>query len=497
MALDPSLRVPIVDARGNINPNVDSVSVADLGCCDSIGQPTDPEATGDGTVIAILKRNRTLLGMIAASVAVLGGLTFIGSRLATDSVTATATAAAPVYAEGADVKLSTDLAGTLRTTAGGGGGGNPTGGFLDSLRAVRLTTGQAHAGRVTVDSILATFTHIGRVTVDSQLPTNNHVGRVSIDSLLDSVVTLTGALPGGPNHLGRTAVDSILANFTHIGRVSIDSLLDSLVTIVGALPTGQNHVGRVAVDSVLGIGTAGQKAMTASVPVVIASDQTAVTVTLGAGQAHGGRVRIDSLFTIGAAGQQAMANSVPVVIASNQSAVSVNCTAGCAGSAPVFAGVYSFVLVDVAGVAAAQNFLCVMNQAGSGDTLELQAVWVHAYSVAVSATKNSIRLTRVTTCTVGTLQAAAAINKFRSAFANATAEVRTGNPTVTAGAEVIAWAPNENVTAAGTTAAGQAAEWNPSQSFVLLPGEGVVLRQTIAGTTAQTYVLRIAWAERQ
>jgi len=161
-----------------------------------------------------------------------------------------------------------------------------------------------------------------------------------------------------------------------------------------------------------------------------------------------------------------------------------------------FTGVYSFTLVDAAGVAAANNFVCLFNLAGSNDTLIVISGWVNQYSVAIAATKNSIRLTRVTTCTVGTLQAAAAVNKYSSAYPNATSEIRTANPTVTAAAEIIAWPPNENITAAGTTAAGFN-DWTPVERFVLAPGEGVVFRQTIAGAVAQTYNIRIAWAERQ
>lgn len=160
-----------------------------------------------------------------------------------------------------------------------------------------------------------------------------------------------------------------------------------------------------------------------------------------------------------------------------------------------FTGIYSFTLVDQAGVAAANNFLCLFNPSGSNDTLVVLSAFVNQYSVAAAATKNSLRATRVTTCTVGTLQAAAAINKYSTSFANASAEVRTGNPTVTAAAEILAWPPNEAITAAGTTAAGFW-DWTPVERFTLVPGEGIVFRQTIAGDVDQTYNIRIAWGER-
>lgn len=161
-----------------------------------------------------------------------------------------------------------------------------------------------------------------------------------------------------------------------------------------------------------------------------------------------------------------------------------------------WSGVYSFSLVDQAGVAAANNFLCLFNLAGSNDTIVVLSAWVSSYSVAAAITKNSIRMTRVSTCTVGTLQGAAAVNKYIVGYPNATSEVRTGNPTVTAAAEVIAWPPNMVITAAGTTAAGLW-DWTPTERMELRPGEGVVFRQTIAGDVDQTYNIRIAWAERQ
>lgn len=97
-----------------------------------IGHPDDAESvSGNGTVIALLKRHRTLLASILAS-GVIGSAVVVSGRLTT--APAVATAAAPTYTEGSSVPLSTDLAGTLRTAAGGGGGGNPAGGYLDSVR---------------------------------------------------------------------------------------------------------------------------------------------------------------------------------------------------------------------------------------------------------------------------------------------------------------------------------------------------------------------------
>lgn len=161
-------------------------------------------------------------------------------------------------------------------------------------------------------------------------------------------------------------------------------------------------------------------------------------------------------------------------------------------------GIYSFSLRDAPGVAAANRFLSLFNPLASGRTLILLGVKVETYSVAIAAAKNSLRLVRTTAASVGTLQAAAAINKWVTADPNAVAEVRTANPTITAAAEVDAFGPNENVTAAGTTGVSRR-ECNPDSlwgEFRLPSGEGVALDQTIAGNVAQTHDLKIIWAER-
>lgn len=160
--------------------------------------------------------------------------------------------------------------------------------------------------------------------------------------------------------------------------------------------------------------------------------------------------------------------------------------------------IYSYSLRDAPGVAAANRFLSLFNPLASGRTLILLGVKVETYSVAIAVARNSLRLVRTTAASVGTLRAAADINKWVTADPNAVAEVRTANPTITAAAEVDAFGPNENVTAAGTTGVSRR-ECNPDPlwgEFRLPSGEGVALDQTIAGDVDQTHDLKIIWAER-
>lgn len=225
-----------------------------------IGSTDEAEAvTGNGSVIALLKRQRTLLGTI---VVLLGtGFAYVGTRLAVDAVTAVATAAPPVYTEGASVKLSTDLLGNLRLLGGGGTPGNPLGGFTDSTRRI---------GRI--DSLTLVR------TVDSL----RTIARVVV---LDSLRHVVYA-------------DSV----RRVGRMDSVSLVRTLDSL--------RSVGRVLVDSAFVVRwfgssapTVGQKTMAASLPVTLASDQTALATTIPAllaGSAHIGRVAVDSILAVGA-----------------------------------------------------------------------------------------------------------------------------------------------------------------------------------------------------
>lgn len=160
---------------------------------------------------------------------------------------------------------------------------------------------------------------------------------------------------------------------------------------------------------------------------------------------------------------------------------------------PTIGGVYSFLLNDATGVVAANNYVSLFNPVGSGKNIITFSTSVSSYITGGGSTsKNSMIVSRITTATVGTLQAASAINKFSTSFANPVAEVRTGNPTVTLGAQVLAFPPpvtndtaivSERVVGSGATG-----------PIVLAPGEGVVFG-TAAGDTDQNWNISFAWGE--
>ena len=159
---------------------------------------------------------------------------------------------------------------------------------------------------------------------------------------------------------------------------------------------------------------------------------------------------------------------------------------------PNATGLYSFTAFDLAGVVAANNYVSLFNPSGSTKTLHLYSLTYSAYIAAASSTtKNSMIVTRVTTASAGTLQAASAINKFRTGYANPVAEVRVGNPTVTLDGNIIAFAP-------GTTPGGYPGDRvltsSPGGSVALAANEGIVWR-TIAGDTDGNFNISFTWSE--
>jgi hypothetical protein len=220
--------------------------------------------------------------------------------------------------------------------------------------AATLQAGSAVVGKVGIDQTTPGTTN--GVQVNAALPAgSNVIGKVSIDQTTPGTtngVQVNAALPAGANRIGKATIRN------SADSADIDPLADSTFT------------GR--------INTQGQKAMAASTPVVLASDQSSIpaAATLQAGSAVVGKVGIDqttpgttngvqvnaalpaganrigkttvrnsadsadidpladSTFTgrINTQGQKAMAASTPVVLASDQSAIPVQ-GAAAAGAA--------------------------------------------------------------------------------------------------------------------------------------------------------------------
>lgn len=157
--------------------------------------------------------------------------------------------------------------------------------------------------------------------------------------------------------------------------------------------------------------------------------------------------------------------------------------------------VYTTLIRNTLGVAAANNFLSVFNPVGSGKNIVVAQFICFPYATAATTPTDNMEVWRTSTATVGTLLAAANVGKFDTTQANSIAEVRTGNPTVTLTGTVPILAIPPAVTSSAGGASSTINVIPPSGSlFICRPGEGIVAR-TPAGAVGQVWSLGFSWAE--
>lgn len=160
-----------------------------------------------------------------------------------------------------------------------------------------------------------------------------------------------------------------------------------------------------------------------------------------------------------------------------------------------FTGAYLYSINDLPGVVAANNFVSLFNPVGSGKKLYYLGAFVSTYVTSgASTTRQSMQGHAISAASAGTLQASSAIFKFDSTYPNATAEVRTGNPTVTQVQNVFNSPPPINTTTTQYVHSVGIGLQEFGGPVVLRPGEGIVFT-TDAGNTSQTWNVSIAWAE--
>ena len=161
---------------------------------------------------------------------------------------------------------------------------------------------------------------------------------------------------------------------------------------------------------------------------------------------------------------------------------------------PTYKGVYVFSIGDVPGVVAAQNHLSLFNPSGNTKTFIFGGVFISSFSVAaITLTANSMRGFRITTASAGTLQTnSTAVTEFQSTMPTSSAEVQTGNPTVTLGPAVFS-SPLQ--VGNGVSSAVHSILAPPgSGAFTFAPGEGLVL-QTATGDVDSRWNISFVWAE--
>lgn len=167
------------------------------------------------------------------------------------------------------------------------------------------------------------------------------------------------------------------------------------------------------------------------------------------------------------------------------------------GAARVITGVYSFSLNDVAGATGtANNYLSLLNPAGSGIQIALLRADYNAYAVAATIAKSSMRLSRISAATVGTTSTA--YTKHKGTMASALGIIRTGNPTVTLVADIKGFPPPVCITAVGCMSSPEI-DLNPRderEQFHFAEGEGCCFNHAVVAQNANsTFNIRLMWME--
>lgn len=160
---------------------------------------------------------------------------------------------------------------------------------------------------------------------------------------------------------------------------------------------------------------------------------------------------------------------------------------------PTITGVYVFSADEIPGVLAANNYLSIFNPIGSGKNVVFAGAFISATTAGTTTTTSPMRGYRATLISGGVLQAISASAKFISANPNQVAEIRTGNPAATLDGALFNSPPPLSATQGGTAVHAVPVPGGTGP-FLLVPGEGIVMRQAI-GDVDIRWNLSVVWAE--
>ena len=153
---------------------------------------------------------------------------------------------------------------------------------------------------------------------------------------------------------------------------------------------------------------------------------------------------------------------------------------------------YVYMINDVAGVVAANNFISLFNPVGSGVVFLGLQISVSTYATTVSATPTSLVSKRITAASGGTLISASTIPRFKTSLPDPKTVIRIGNPTVTVVG--LGFAPISPIISTGTGVSSSSASPPGNFAFVCSEGEGVVAT-TAAGNVNQIWNISVVWQE--
>lgn len=155
---------------------------------------------------------------------------------------------------------------------------------------------------------------------------------------------------------------------------------------------------------------------------------------------------------------------------------------------------YFHTIFDTPGVVAANTFLSVFNPATSTKLVIFFQAEVASYATGATSVPTSLTANRISASSGGSLIAAANVNRFVTTDPNPSAQVRTGNPTVTTvGLPLNAWPPPLAVGAGENGTISTVVP--PGAGFVCQPGQGLSFA-TSGGDIDQMWKVNVIWAER-
>lgn len=236
---------------------------------------------------------------------------------------------------------------------------------------------------------------------------------------------------------------------------------DRVGRLLGVLSAGANIIGKVGLDAANLAGVA----LDATVAAV--RDRLPAALVGGRLDTNNGAWLGSTAPTVG---QKTAAASIPVVLASNQPAIPISI------GSRVYAGRYGASIARLTGSAAAQNIASIENPAASGKVLYVRRIKVSASATAAAIVNFQIRLGRTTAVpTGGTTQTA---QQRATADAAAVGIIRSG-PTATAATGNLWAAAGPSFQNNPTVYASEISAWDSQsleeEDIVLAAGEGLLL----------------------
>lgn len=162
---------------------------------------------------------------------------------------------------------------------------------------------------------------------------------------------------------------------------------------------------------------------------------------------------------------------------------------------PVLSGVYIFSVAVQPGVVAANNFVTLMNPVGNAKVVFFGGAFFSSYGTGTVTATDPMRGYRISSSSGGVAATAADIGKVDTLMPNATAELRTGNPTTSALGAALFNSPPPLGTGGIVPQFVHQVDLPPGAGpFTLRPGEGITLR-TAAGDVDQFWNITLVWGE--